>query len=61
MHNWLKTLIVLICPVEVTQVRKISGAWAKLRRLVADQTLRADRLANLTSAEMPARSVGSPS
>ncbi len=59
--NGPKTLIVVICPVEAEQVRKISAAWAKLRSLEADQTLRADRLAKLTSAEMPARAAGSPS
>ena len=53
-----KTLIVLICPVEAAQAEKISAAWAAVHRLEAVQLQRADQLANLTSAETPARAVG---
>lgn len=45
--NGPKTLIVLICPVETEQARRISDAWAELRLLEADQRLRAERLAKL--------------
>ena len=58
--NGPKTLGVVICPVEAGQARTISAAWAAMRRVEADQMLRADRLAKLTNAEIPARAVGSP-
>jgi hypothetical protein len=56
-----KTFIVVICPAEAAQAEKISAAWATVRRLEAVQLQRGDQLANLTSAETPARAVDSPS